>query len=110
MTMNGAVLPILAFFIQTAMEHSIDPSHLAGTIQNDILKEFLVRNTFIYPPEESMRIVKDVIEYCSKNMQKWHPISVSGYHMQEAGADGVLELAFTLANGLEYIRAGRQPW
>ena len=107
MTMNGAVLPILAFFIQTAIEGNISPSHLIGTIQNDILKEFLVRNTFIYPPDESMRIIKDVIEYCSRNMKRWHPISVSGYHMHEAGADGVLELAFTLANGLEYIRAGK---
>ena len=104
MTMNGAVLPILAFFIQTAIEGGVDPSRLTGTIQNDILKEFLVRNTFIYPPDESMRVIKDVIGYCSERMKKWHPISVSGYHMQEAGADGVLELAFTLANGLEYIR------
>jgi methylmalonyl-CoA mutase len=107
MTMNGAVLPILAFFIQMAMERGMDAAGLMGTIQNDILKEFLVRNTFIYPPDESMRIIKDVIGYCSGRMKKWHPISVSGYHMHEAGADGVLELAFTLANGLEYIRTGK---
>lgn len=104
MTMNGAVLPILAFYIVVAEEQGISPHQLSGTIQNDILKEFLVRNTYIYPPEESMRIVGDIIEYCAKNMPKFNPISISGYHMQEAGATAVQELGYTLANGLEYVR------
>ena len=105
MTMNGAVLPIMAYYIVAGQEQGVDPKKLSGTIQNDILKEFMVRNTFIYPPEPSMRIVADVIEYTSKNMPKFNSISISGYHMQEAGADAALELAFTLADGLEYCRA-----
>jgi methylmalonyl-CoA mutase len=104
MTMNGAVLPILAFYIVAAEEQGVSPHQLSGTIQNDILKEFLVRNTYIYPPEESMRIVGDIIAYCTKNMPKFNPISISGYHMQEAGATAVQELGYTLANGLEYVR------
>lgn len=108
MTMNGAVLPILGMFIAAAEESGVSSHQLAGTIQNDILKEFMVRNTFIYPPEPSMRIVADVFSYTAKNMPKFHSISISGYHMQEAGADAVLELGFTLANGLEYVRTGVQ--
>jgi methylmalonyl-CoA mutase len=104
MTMNGAVLPILAFYIIAAEEQGISLDKLAGTIQNDILKEFTVRNTFIYPPQPSMRIVGDVIAYCVHNMPKFNPISISGYHMHEAGATAVQELAYTLANGLEYVR------
>ncbi|MBM3468050.1 MAG: methylmalonyl-CoA mutase [Alphaproteobacteria bacterium] len=104
MTMNGAVLPILAFYMITAEEQGVPVEKLAGTIQNDILKEFLVRNTYIYPPEESMRIVGDIIAYCSTAMPKFNPISISGYHMHEAGATAVQELAYTLANGLEYVR------
>ena len=106
MTMNGAVLPILAFYIATAKEQNVDPIKLSGTIQNDILKEFMVRNTYIYPPQHSMRIISDIFEYTSKNMPKFNSISVSGYHMQEAGATADIELAYTLADGLEYIRTG----
>jgi methylmalonyl-CoA mutase len=105
MTMNGAVLPVLAFFIVAAEEGGVRPEQLAGTIQNDILKEFMVRNTYIYPPEPSMRIVADVIGYAAEHMPRFNPISISGYHMQEAGATCVQELAFTLADGLEYVRA-----
>ena len=105
MTMNGAVLPILASFIVAGEEQGVAVSDLSGTIQNDILKEFMVRNTYIYPPEPSMRIVADIIEYTSKEMPKFNSISISGYHMQEAGADNVLELAYTLADGIEYVRA-----
>src|SRR6478735_5032757 len=105
MTMNGAVLPILAGYIVTAEEQGFGPAALSGTIQNDILKEFMVRNTFIYPPAPSMRIVADIIEYATRNMPRYNSISISGYHMQEAGATLDLELGFTLADGLEYIRA-----
>lgn len=105
MTMNGAVLPILACYIVAAEEQGVKPEQLAGTIQNDILKEFMVRNTYIYPPEPSMRIVADIIEYTSKNMPKYNSISISGYHMQEAGATAVQELAFTIADGDEYVKA-----
>ena len=106
MTMNGAVLPVLALFIVAAEEQGIAPAQLAGTIQNDVLKEFMVRNTYIYPPAPSMRIVSDIFAYCAKEMPKFNFISVSGYHMQEAGASADLELAYTLADGLAYIRAG----
>ena len=106
MTMNGAVLPILAFYIVAAEEQGISPEALSGTIQNDILKEFMVRNTYIYPPSPSMKIVSDIFEFTSKNMPKFNSISISGYHMQEAGATCELELAYTLADGLEYIRTG----
>jgi methylmalonyl-CoA mutase len=105
MTMNGAVLPILACFVVAGQEQGVAPEKLAGTIQNDILKEFMVRNTFIYPPAPSMRIVADIIEYTAHHMPKFNSISISGYHMQEAGANAVLELAFTLADGVEYVRA-----
>ena len=105
MTMNGAVLPVLACFIVAAEEQGVPLEKLAGTIQNDILKEFMVRNTYIYPPEPSMRIVADIIEFTANHMPKFNSISISGYHMQEAGASTVLELAFTLADGLEYVRA-----
>ncbi len=105
MTMNGAVIPVLASFIVAGEEQGVDRAALSGTIQNDILKEFMVRNTYIYPPEPSMRIVADIIEYTSKNMPKFNSISISGYHMQEAGATLVQELAFTLADGREYVRA-----
>ncbi len=105
MTMNGAVLPVLACFVVAGEEQGVAAEKLAGTIQNDILKEFMVRNTFIYPPEPSMRIVADVIEYTARHMPRFNSISISGYHMQEAGANTVLELAFTLADGLEYVRA-----
>ena len=104
MTMNGAVLPVLAGYIVAAEEQGVGPEALAGTIQNDILKEFMVRNTYIYPPVPSMRIIGDIIAYCSKNMPKFNTISISGYHMQEAGANAALELAYTLADGKEYIR------
>ena len=104
MTMNGAVLPIMANYIIAAEEQGVKPEQLAGTIQNDILKEFMVRNTYIYPPEPSMRIIGDIIEYTSKYMPKFNSISISGYHIQEAGANNALELAFTLADGLEYVR------
>ena len=106
MTMNGAVLPVMALYIVAAEEHGIGPEKLAGTIQNDVLKEFMVRNTFIYPPGPSMRIVADIIAFTAARMPKFNSISVSGYHMQEAGATADLELAYTLADGLEYIRAG----
>ncbi len=106
MTMNGAVLPIMAFYIVAAEEQGVLPKDLEGTIQNDILKEFMVRNTYIYPPKESMKIVSDIFEYASKNMPKFNSISISGYHMQEAGATADIELAYTLADGLEYIRTG----
>ncbi|WP_405085526.1 methylmalonyl-CoA mutase [Microbispora sp. NBC_01389] len=106
MTMNGAVLPILALYIVAAEEQGVAPDRLAGTIQNDILKEFMVRNTYIYPPGPSMRIISDIFEYTSRNMPKFNSISISGYHIQEAGATCDLELAYTLADGLEYLRAG----
>jgi methylmalonyl-CoA mutase len=105
MTMNGAVLPVMAFYIVAAEEQGVAPDQLAGTVQNDILKEFMVRNTYIYPPGPSMRIVADVIAYAAEHMPKFNPVSISGYHMQEAGATCVQELAFTLADGLEYARA-----
>ena len=104
MTMNGAVLPVMAFYIVAAQEQGVDVGDLAGTIQNDILKEFMVRNTYIYPPEPSMRIVADIIEFTSQKMPRFNSISISGYHMQEAGATAVQELAFTIADGLEYVR------
>ncbi|HJP16376.1 MAG TPA: methylmalonyl-CoA mutase, partial [Acidimicrobiales bacterium] len=104
-TMNGAVLPILAFYVVVAEEQGVSPDQLTGTIQNDILKEFMVRNTYIYPPSPSMRIVSDIIEWSSKEMPKFNPISISGYHIQEAGATADLELAYTLADGVEYVRA-----
>jgi len=107
MTMNGAVLPVLAGYIVAAEEQGVSQEQLSGTIQNDILKEFMVRNTYIYPPEPSMRIVSDIIEYTARHMPKYNSISISGYHMQEAGATAVQELAFTLADGLEYVRAAR---
>ena len=106
MTMNGAVLPILALYVIAAEEQGVDPHQLAGTIQNDILKEFMVRNTFIYPPAPSMKIISDIISYTSKEMPKFNSVSISGYHMQEAGATLDLELAYTLADGIEYVRAG----
>lgn len=106
MTMNGAVLPIMAFYIVAAEEQGVTPNLLSGTIQNDILKEFMVRNTYIYPPTPSMKIIADIFEYTSKNMPKFNSISISGYHMQEAGATADIELAYTLADGLEYIRTG----
>ncbi len=106
MTMNGAVLPIMAFYIVAAEEQGVAPELLSGTIQNDILKEFMVRNTYIYPPTPSMKIIADIFEYTSKKMPKFNSISISGYHMQEAGATADIELAYTLADGLEYIRTG----
>lgn len=106
MTMNGAVLPIMAFYIVAAEEQGVKPELLSGTIQNDILKEFMVRNTYIYPPTPSMKIIADIFEFTSKNMPKFNSISISGYHMQEAGATADIELAYTLADGLEYIRTG----
>ncbi|MCP3738560.1 methylmalonyl-CoA mutase [Rossellomorea sp. BNER] len=108
MTMNGAVLPILAFYIVTAEEQGVPQEKLSGTIQNDILKEYMVRNTYIYPPETSMKIIADIFEYTSKKMPKFNSISISGYHMQEAGAPADIELAYTLADGLEYVRTGLQ--
>ena len=105
MTMNGAVIPVMANYIVAAQEQGVSPDKLSGTIQNDILKEFMVRNTYIYPPEPSMRIISDIIAFCSKNMPKFNTISISGYHMQEAGATQLQELAFTLADGKEYVRA-----
>ncbi|NCW56606.1 MAG: methylmalonyl-CoA mutase, partial [Gammaproteobacteria bacterium] len=104
MTMNGAVLPVLAAFVVAGEEQGVAQAALSGTIQNDILKEFMVRNTYIYPPEPSMRIVGDIIEYTARNMPKFNSISISGYHMQEAGANQALELAFTLADGKEYVK------
>ncbi|MFZ0809727.1 MAG: methylmalonyl-CoA mutase, partial [Bradyrhizobium sp.] len=106
MTMNGAVLPILALFVAAAEEQGVPPEKLSGTIQNDILKEFMVRNTYIYPPTPSMRIISDIFAYTSQRMPKYNSISISGYHMQEAGATQDLELAYTLADGVEYLRAG----
>jgi len=106
MTMNGAVLPIMAFYIVAAQEQGVEIHQLSGTIQNDILKEFMVRNTYIYPPEASMKIVSDIFEFTSQHMPKFNSISISGYHMQEAGATADIELAYTLANGMEYIRKG----
>lgn len=106
MTMNGAVLPILAFYIVAALEQGAKMEQLAGTIQNDILKEYMVRNTYIYPPEISMKIIADIFAYTSQNMPKFNSISISGYHMQEAGATADIEMGYTLADGLEYIRAG----
>jgi methylmalonyl-CoA mutase len=106
MTMNGAVLPIMAFYIVAAEEQGVKPEQLSGTIQNDILKEFMVRNTYIYPPAPSMKIIADIFEYSSKRMPKFNSISISGYHMQEAGATADIELAYTLADGLEYIKTG----
>ncbi len=106
MTMNGAVLPIMAFFIVAAEEQGVPPEKLSGTIQNDILKEFMVRNTYIYPPQPSMRVAGDIFRYCAERMPRFNSVSVSGYHMQEAGATADLELAYTLADGLEYLRAG----
>ena len=108
MTMNGAVLPIMALYIVAAEEQGVAPEALAGTIQNDILKEFMVRNTYIYPPQPSMRIISDIFAYTSQKMPKFNSISISGYHIQEAGATADLELAYTLADGVEYLRAGRQ--
>jgi len=108
MTMNGAVLPVLAFYIVAALEQGVSLEQMAGTIQNDILKEFMVRNTYIYPPQPSMRIIADIFKYTSHKMPKFNSISVSGYHMQEAGAPADLELAYTLADGLEYLRTGTQ--
>ena len=108
MTMNGAVLPILAFYIVTAEEQGVSQDKLSGTIQNDILKEYMVRNTYIYPPKMSMKIIADIFEYTSKNMPKFNSISISGYHMQEAGAPADIELAYTLADGIEYVRTGLQ--
>lgn len=106
MTMNGAVLPIMAFYIAAAIEQGVEVSKLSGTIQNDILKEFMVRNTYIYPPQPSMRIIADIFEYSSQKMPKFNSISISGYHMQEAGATAAIELAYTLADGVEYLRTG----
>uniref|UniRef100_A0A8C9RHN5 Methylmalonyl-CoA mutase, mitochondrial n=1 Tax=Scleropages formosus TaxID=113540 RepID=A0A8C9RHN5_SCLFO len=106
MTMNGAVIPILAMFIVTGEEQGVPPEKLTGTIQNDILKEFMVRNTYIFPPDPSMHVIADIFAYTSKHMPKFNSISISGYHLQEAGADAILELAYTIANGLEYCRTG----
>ncbi len=106
MTVNGAVLPILALYVVAAEEQGVAPSNLAGTIQNDILKEFMVRNTYIYPPTPSMRIISDIFAFTSREMPRFNSISISGYHMQEAGATADLELAYTLADGIEYVRAG----
>jgi len=104
MTMNGAVLPVMASYIVAAEEQGVAPEQLAGTLQNDILKEFMVRNTYIYPPEPSMRVVSDIIGYTANHMPKFNSISISGYHMQEAGATNVQELAYTIADGIEYVR------
>src|SRR6266850_5440304 len=106
MTMNGAVLPVLASFVVAGEEQGVPPEKLTGTIQNDILKEFMVRNTYIYPPAPSMRIISDIFAYTSQKMPKYNSISISGYHMQEAGAPADLEMAYTLADGIEYVRAG----
>ena len=107
MTMNGAVLPVMALYVAAAEEQGVSPEQLAGTIQNDILKEFMVRNTYIYPPKPSMQIISDIFSYTSEKMPKFNSISISGYHIQEAGASADLELAYTLADGVEYLRAGR---
>src|SRR5713101_7516829 len=106
MTMNGAVLPVLALYIVAAEEQGVPPQKLSGTIQNDILKEFMVRNTYIYPPAASLRIIADIFTFTAAAMPKFNSISVSGYHMQEAGATQDLELAYTLADGIEYVRTG----
>jgi methylmalonyl-CoA mutase len=106
MTMNGAVLPIMAFYIVAAMEQGVELAQLSGTIQNDILKEFMVRNTYIYPPTQSMRIISDIFAYTSEHMPKFNSISISGYHMQEAGASADIEMAYTLCDGLEYVKTG----
>ncbi|MEO5609201.1 MAG: methylmalonyl-CoA mutase family protein, partial [Ornithinibacter sp.] len=106
MTMNGAVIPVLALYVLAAEEQGVAPEQLSGTIQNDILKEFMVRNTYIYPPEPSMRIISDIFAFTSQRMPRYNSISISGYHMQEAGATQDLELAYTLADGVEYLRAG----
>ncbi|NLB26688.1 MAG: methylmalonyl-CoA mutase, partial [Bacteroidales bacterium] len=106
MTMNGAVLPVMAFFIVAGLEQGVSPLHLSGTIQNDILKEFMVRNTYIYPPDFSMRIIADIFKYTSRYMPRFNSISISGYHMQEAGATADIEMAYTLADGLDYLRTG----
>ena len=106
MTMNGAVIPIMAFYIVAAEEQGVDKRQLSGTIQNDILKEFMVRNTYIYPPAPSMRIIGDIFEYTAQNMPRFNSISICGYHMHEAGALADIELAYTLADGLEYIKTG----
>src|SRR6266536_1403925 len=106
MTMNGAVLPVLALYIVAAEEQGVAPEKLSGTIQNDILKEFMVRNTYLYPPEPSLRIISDLFAFTAAHMPKFNSISISGYHMQEAGATADLELAYTLADGIEYVRAG----
>ena len=112
MTMNGAVLPVLALYIVAAEEQGVAPEQLTGTIQNDILKEFMVRNTYIYPPQPSMRIISDIFAFTSQQMPQYNSISISGYHIQEAGATADLELAYTLADGVEYLRAGlrRRAW
>ena len=109
MTMNGAVLPVMALYIVAAEEQGVPAAKLSGTIQNDILKEFMVRNTYIYPPTPSMRIISDIFAFTSAKMPKFNSISISGYHMQEAGATQDLELAYTLADGVEYARAGVAP-
>ncbi|MFV0318022.1 MAG: methylmalonyl-CoA mutase family protein, partial [Microthrixaceae bacterium] len=106
MTMNGAVLPVMALYVVAAEEQGVKPEQLAGTIQNDILKEFMVRNTYIYPPAPSMKVIADIFEFTSQNMPRFNSISISGYHMQEAGATAEIELAYTLADGLEYVQAG----
>jgi len=106
MTMNGAVIPIMAFYVVAAEEQGVAREDLSGTIQNDILKEFMVRNTYIYPPQPSMKIIADIFEYTSQHMPRFNSISISGYHMHEAGAPAHVELAYTLADGLEYIRSG----
>merc|ERR1711969_175834 len=105
MTMNGAVLPIMAFYIVAAEEQGVQPEQLSGTIQNDILKEFMVRNTYIYPPTPSMKIISDIFAFTAAEMPRFNSISISGYHMQEAGATLAQELAYTLADGMEYVRA-----
>jgi methylmalonyl-CoA mutase len=105
-TMNGAVIPVMAFYIVAAQEQGVNPEQLSGTIQNDILKEFMVRNTYIYPPSASMKIIGDIFRFTSEKMPKFNSISISGYHMHEAGATADIELAYTLADGLEYIRTG----
>ena len=106
MTMNGAVLPIMALYLVAAEEQGVRPELLTGTIQNDILKEFMVRNTYIYPPEPSMRIIADIFRYTAERMPRFNSISISGHHMQEAGATLDLELGYTLADGIEYVRTG----
>ena len=108
MTMNGAVLPVLALYIVAAEEQGVPHDQLTGTIQNDILKEFMVRNTYIYPPQPSMQIISDIFAFTSREMPKFNSISISGYHIQEAGATSDLELAYTLADGVEYLRAGHR--